>query len=310
MGLRMTFANGFAVGMLFCSATGMVVRLAFPYFLAHERLIPLVLLLASAMGGSCIALVLRLLTRRALPLTAAAFGTVSGIVLALMLLPDSELAAPASASASPPSSLVFLGLIALSCGVVCGYGASLLQRVVRRPWVWLAGASFPLLLLAAMPVSIAHAAEDSGRPPLFLYGLDAGTWTVLNDLFSKDDLPSLRRLRDEGSSGVLQSEQVSLSPRLWTTIATGKQPEKHGILDFWSTQDEHLRSARLWDILAAHGYSVGLFQWLVTWPPDPHDPFVIPGWMARGPETHPSELSFVKELEQAFQTGALDALKN
>jgi predicted AlkP superfamily phosphohydrolase/phosphomutase len=153
-------------------------------------------------------------------------------------------------------------------------------------------------------------AVDPTRPKIFVFGLDAGTWTILNELFARGELPNLRRLRDEGTSGVLRSEVASFSPRVWTTLATGKLPEKHGILDFSCCQNEHLKTRRLWEILQSPGgggWSVGLFQWLMTWPPDAFDPFIVPAWMARGPQTQPPELSFVKELEIAFQKGDVEA---
>jgi hypothetical protein len=153
-------------------------------------------------------------------------------------------------------------------------------------------------------------AVDPSRPKILVFGLDAGTWTILNELFARNELPNLRKLRDDGASGVLRSEVASFSPRVWTTIATGKLPEKHGILDFECCQNEHLRTRRLWEILQSPGgggWSVGLFQWLMTWPPDALDPFIVPAWMARGPQTQPPELSFVKELEIAFQKGDVEA---
>ena len=153
-------------------------------------------------------------------------------------------------------------------------------------------------------------AVDPTRPRILVFGLDAGTWTILNELFARNELPNLRKLRDDGTSGVLRSEVASFSPRVWTTLATGKLPEKHGILDFSCCQNEHLKTRRLWEILQSPGgggWSVGLFQWLMTWPPDAFDPFIVPAWMARGPQTRPADLSFVKEMEIAFQKGDVDA---
>lgn len=218
----------------------------------------------------------------------------------------------------------------LPVAMILGLGSGLLAGLGRAPcWPWtlvvatgiggaLAGAlaakllsSTPrlatataLLLLSSLLVvdePAAQAGNDRGR--ILVFGLDAGSWRILNDEFERGRLPHLKSLVNEGSSGPLLSQHPILSPRVWTTIATGQDPAQHGVMDFFSTQNQNLRSARFWEVLARHGWSIGLFQWLVTWPPDPYDPFVVPAWMARDPATHPDELAFLKELEQAFQWG-------
>jgi len=199
---------------------------------------------------------------------------------------------------------------ALAAGAAIG--AALLGGVTLLPlWSRRTGALLALALLlggASVPAwrRPPASAPVGDRPRIFVYGLDAGTWTLLDKLMAADQLPALRRIREEGASGILQSEVESASPRVWTTIATGKPPADHGVVDFFCTQNQDLKTRRVWEILQAQGWSVGLFQWLVTWPPDPYDPFVVPAWMARGPETRPAGLRFIKELEIAFQTGEFD----
>ncbi len=41
--------------------------------------------------------------------------------------------------------------------------------------------------------------------------------------------PDLAALAHEGVWGSLRSHYPLLSPRIWTSVATGKPPEKHGI---------------------------------------------------------------------------------
>jgi hypothetical protein len=217
--------------------------------------------------------------------------------------------------AATPSPAV-VGGAALVAGVVAGVVfARPLFFEGRRGRIGLGVAALLLLVtggVASRSPSAPPPAAAPGsalHPKLFVFGLDAGTWTILNELFHDSRLPNLRRLRDEGSSGILRSDVASLSPRVWTTIATGKLPAKHGVLDFECCQNEHLKTRRLWEILqspAGGSWSVGLFQWLITWPPDPFEPFIVPAWMARGPETQPPELGFIKQMEIAFQKGDVD----
>lgn len=191
-------------------------------------------------------------------------------------------------------------------------GAGVAAWLARREFVHgRRGALLAVTALAAAAATVAlvrspPAAPAGDRPRIVVFGLDAGTWTILDELLAAEQLPALKKLREQGASGVLRSEIESASPRVWTTIATGKTPAKHGVVDFFCTQNQDLKTRRVWEILQAQGWSVGLFQWLVTWPPDPYEPFVVPAWMARGPETQPAGLSFIKELEIAFQTGEFD----
>lgn len=135
----------------------------------------------------------------------------------------------------------------------------------------------------------------SSQCKLLLLGLDAATWQVLDPLLQAGKLPHLERLIARGTSGVLRSYEYSASPVTWTTIATGKIPAKHNIKDFRVSRRD-LRAKQVWEILAERGHKVGIFQYLVTWPPQAFDGFIVPGWLAADSTCHPSELSFINEF--------------
>lgn len=139
----------------------------------------------------------------------------------------------------------------------------------------------------------------SSQCKLLLLGIDGATWCVLDPLLQAGKLPHLERLIARGTSGVLQSFEYSASPVAWTTIATGKMPAKHNIKDFRVSRRD-LRAKQIWDILAEQGHKVGIFQYLVTWPPQVIDGFIVPGWLAPDPTTHPSELQFINEFRGRF----------
>jgi predicted AlkP superfamily phosphohydrolase/phosphomutase len=77
--------------------------------------------------------------------------------------------------------------------------------------------------------------------------------------------------------GKLRSAHPIVSPRIWTTIATGKRPAKHGILH-WVQVDEEggykllLGSDRkgpaIWNIASAEGLTTGVVNWLDSYPPE------------------------------------------
>ncbi|PIN73338.1 hypothetical protein COV20_03850 [Candidatus Woesearchaeota archaeon CG10_big_fil_rev_8_21_14_0_10_45_16] len=67
---------------------------------------------------------------------------------------------------------------------------------------------------------------------IVLIGIDAATWTVIDPLLKDGKLPSISSLIENGVRAPLKSLQGYKSPALWTSIATGKTPEKHSILYF------------------------------------------------------------------------------
>jgi predicted AlkP superfamily phosphohydrolase/phosphomutase len=108
-----------------------------------------------------------------------------------------------------------------------------------------------------------------------LIGIDAATWTVIRPLMDKGGLPNLKGLVDRGWSGVLMSMDPAISPIVWTSIASGRQPSDHGILGFLAkTADgrdvpvtSNLRRVEtLWTIATRSGRSVNVVGWYVTWP--------------------------------------------
>ncbi len=134
---------------------------------------------------------------------------------------------------------------------------------------------------------------DTGLNVLVI-GIDGATWTVIRPLIAQGALPNLRRLTDEGVSANLESIRPLLSPAIWTTLATGKLPARHGVQSFHHTRYD-LKAARMWDVVNASGGTVGVFDWLGTWPPDRVRGFVVPDWMARDASTWPPDLQFINE---------------
>ena len=133
---------------------------------------------------------------------------------------------------------------------------------------------------------------------IFLIGIDGGTWNVIDPMLEKGDLPNFRKIIDGGIRGNLRSLEFTASPRVWTSIATGKSEEKHGILDFYNTIED-LKTKRLWDILEQKRQeTANIFYWYLTWPPpDDFNGIMVPGFLARDSRTVPKKLSFLKDIE-------------
>lgn len=75
------------------------------------------------------------------------------------------------------------------------------------------------------------------RKVLFI-GIDAAAWDIITPMVQNGLLPNLDHLMQNGSYGRLGSMLPTLSPVIWTSIATGKVKEKHGINDFFKSRRE------------------------------------------------------------------------
>jgi len=144
--------------------------------------------------------------------------------------------------------------------------------------------------------------EMQKRPGVMIVGLDGFTWAVADPLIEQGRMPNLKCLIEGGARGSLHSIEPLLSPILWTDIASGKLPAKHGVTRFASTASS-LRTKRLWDILEQPDRLIGLWGWPVTWPPRPVNGFLVTSLFDRGNEAHPPELRFVKDLEDSLGQG-------
>ena len=110
-------------------------------------------------------------------------------------------------------------------------------------------------------------------------GFDGLDPEAVDLLVSEGKLPNFARLRLEGAYGRLLSSEPMLSPILWTTIATGRTPDAHGIGHFVALDPKtgeslpvtsDLRQVRaLWNILSEREKTTAVVGWWATWPPEP-----------------------------------------
>lgn len=111
-----------------------------------------------------------------------------------------------------------------------------------------------------------------------LVGWSSGDWRVVSPLLDAGLLPHLAGLIDRGVCGNLASLWPDLPPLLWTSMATGKRPQRHGILGFAEPDDaggirpvtRHGRLATpLWSIASRAGLESLVVNFGPTWPADP-----------------------------------------
>ena len=114
---------------------------------------------------------------------------------------------------------------------------------------------------------------------ILLVGWDAADWKVISPLVDEGLMPNVKRLVENGVMGNLATLNPILSPMLWTSIATGKRPYKHGIHGF-SEPDPNSGTVRpitnlsrktkaVWNILNQNGKKSLVVGW---WPSSPAEP--------------------------------------
>ncbi len=130
-------------------------------------------------------------------------------------------------------------------------------------------------LAIAVALWLSAGCGGGGAPErrFLLVGIDAADWSIIDPLLAEGKLPNLAALMEAGVSCDLRSlEPKEKSPVIWTTIATGKLPDKHGIGGYLDPTTKHImtsnvRTARtVWDILGESGRTVTVIGWLVSWP--------------------------------------------
>ena len=132
--------------------------------------------------------------------------------------------------------------------------------------------AWPLLSLLAWGASVPAVA---GARPIVLVGIDGADWLAIDRLVARGQLPTFARLKQRGRTGILRATPPLLSPIIWTTIATGRRPEDHRVLDFMvdlpsggqaPVTSSERRTAALWNVFSDRERSVAVVGWLATWP--------------------------------------------
>ena len=147
---------------------------------------------------------------------------------------------------------------------------------------------------------------------VLLIGWDAADWKVIKPLLDEGKMPHLQKLIDNGIMGNLATLRPELSPMLWTSIATGKRPYKHGVLGFTEPDPEgqgvrpvsslSRRGKAIWNILNQQGLKSVVVGWWPSHPVEPIDGVMVSNhyqravalfnkpWPMAGGTVHPKRL--------------------
>ena len=119
---------------------------------------------------------------------------------------------------------------------------------------------------------------SAGQPVIFL-GLDGVDWDLLDPLVADGTMPNLAAVLPRSASGNLETLHPPLSPLVWTTMMTGVDPVRHGILDFLHLRPDtgdrepitstERRVPALWNMATWAGKRVAVFGLWATYPAEP-----------------------------------------
>jgi len=151
---------------------------------------------------------------------------------------------------------------------------------MKKRLPWLIGAAVIVLLLAAFLLikKACIAPVPPERAKIFLVGLDGADWDLLDPLIRRGKLPVIAGLRRQGAWARLHTFSPTLSEVVWTSIATGKTMQKHGIVEqvYIDSQQRQVpysnaekKAPAIWEIFSDFKKKSLVLNWLVTYPPDP-----------------------------------------
>jgi hypothetical protein len=140
------------------------------------------------------------------------------------------------------------------------------------------------------------------RKKVLLVELNEITWTLIDPMIERGELPTFARLKAEGTWAAPLS--VDAPPQLdpwitWTTVYTGRMQADHNVF-FLQQPPDTIRAKRIWELCDEQGLSVGVYGSLCSWPPRPVKGFYIPDTFAPDAQTHPASLRPIQELNLTY----------
>lgn len=129
--------------------------------------------------------------------------------------------------------------------------------------------------------------SQTHQPKVLIIGLDGATFGLIKPWVTTGQLPTFKHLLQEGTQADLESTIPPITPPAWTSLMTGMNPGKHGVFNFteYHPTDHSIRYANasnrkvptVWKLLNALGWSVGVINVPMTYPPEEVRGFCISG---------------------------------
>jgi len=130
-----------------------------------------------------------------------------------------------------------------------------------------------LFLLFIISLLLLHCGGKTGKTTktkIYFVGIDGADWDIIDPLIEKGKLEFFAKLKKESSWARLKTFKPTLSPVVWTCIATGKNKDKSGISG-WSGgeySNAQRKEPSIWEINDFYKEKSTIINWFVTYPPD------------------------------------------
>ncbi|MEE0435719.1 MAG: alkaline phosphatase family protein [Peptococcaceae bacterium] len=147
---------------------------------------------------------------------------------------------------------------------------------------------------------------------VLMLGVDGMDPALTRKFVDEGKLPNIKKFIEHGAQKhdlKLLCTPPTITPPLWTTLATGALPITHGITDFWRQDPEELDTAgynldsrlctaeALWNVTAEAGMKTLVFHWPgSSWPPTSDSPnlHVIDGTQPAAPNAGVAKIEMEK----------------
>lgn len=143
-----------------------------------------------------------------------------------------------------------------------------------------------LIIIVLNFIAFSGEFNKKSNAKILLIGMDGLEWSIIKKLNKENKMPTFAKLMRNGAYGDLHTYIEYASPSLWTTIATGKKPEVHGITQYIlhekgiyepiSPMSYHRKVKAIWNILTDQGRRTGVINYQCTKPPEVINGFMIP----------------------------------
>ena len=123
---------------------------------------------------------------------------------------------------------------------------------------------------------------------VLVLGIDGMDPSLTNKFLSQGIMPNLKKIIDKGSCRddlIMLGSNPTVTPPMWTTLATGANPYVHGITGFWNQSHDNLegliynldsrmcKAEQLWNVTAEAGLKTLVWHWPgSSWPPSSDNP--------------------------------------